>query len=194
MHKYTNGKVLLVPASVVKLIQRKRADTNWKQTKSLVWPSFLLLSSVRWLCLLPPSFSLLYPQTPSSVFSLHRWVIPHLNNGLLCFIEPPMSLSHFLYSFPSSVWRGILFLFCSLFSFSLSSHSWEDWWLKWKKWRKEAANKEDEWRVFYKAVKERKRKEIDKFAKVGRRWRETWNNGKWRTARWLLENGGLDRE
>lgn len=88
------------------------------------------------------------------------------------------------------------FLFCSLFCFSLFSHFWEDWWLKWKKWRKEATKKRvwvndagfclKQWR--------RERKEIDKFAKVERRWREMLNNGKWRTAGCLLENGGLDIE
>lgn len=89
-------------------------------TKSSVWPSFLLLSSVHWLCLLPPSFSLvflLYPQTSSSVFSLHRWVIPRQNNGLLCFIELPLSLSHFLYSFPPSICCGLFYLLLTLFLF-----------------------------------------------------------------------------
>lgn len=120
MHKYTNRKNSTCSTSVVKLIQSKRANGNWKPTKSSVWPSFLLFSSVRWLCLLPPSFSLiflLYPQTPSSVFSLHRWAIPHQNNGLLCFIELPMSLSHFLSSFPSSIWHGLFSLLLALLLF-----------------------------------------------------------------------------
>lgn len=64
-----------------------------------------------------------------------------------------------------------------------------------KKWRKEATKKEVEgFRVLCETVKEREKKEIDKLAKEDRRWRETWNIGKWRTARWLLENGGLDIE
>lgn len=105
----------------------KKAKPQWKQTKSSVWSSFQLLFSI-WLCLLPPSYSLfllLYPQTPSSVFSLHRWVIPHQNNGLLCFIELPLSHSYFLISFPPFICHApppFFFLFRSLSSFSLSSH------------------------------------------------------------------------
>lgn len=52
------------------------------------------------LCLLFPSFLLLfclpfllYPQTRSSLFPLPKWVMSCQNNGLLCFIEPPMSCS-----------------------------------------------------------------------------------------------------
>lgn len=115
----------------------QKAKTHWKQgfiTKSLLWTLFLL-SSTRCLCHLPPSFSLfflMYPQTLSSVLSLHRWVIPCQNNGLLCFIELPLSFSHLLFSFPPFNFHAP-FLFRSLFSFLLSSQFWEDCWLNWKK-------------------------------------------------------------
>lgn len=99
------------------------------------------------LCRLPPSFSLfflLYPQTLSSVFPLLRWVIPRQNNGLLCFIELPLSFSHLLFSFPPFICRA-LSLFRSLFSFLLSSQFWEDCWLKWRKWREGGSKKEWAW-------------------------------------------------
>lgn len=48
-------------------------------------------------------------------------------------------------------------------------------------------------RVLYRTLKEKKKKRNWQIIKR-RRWREMWNNGKWKTARWLLENGGLDRE
>lgn len=52
-----------------------------------------------------------------------------------------------LLSFPPFICRALFSIFCSLFSYSLSSHFWEDWWLKWKKWRKEATKSEDEWQM-----------------------------------------------
>lgn len=52
---------------------------------------------------------LLYPQTLSYVFSLHRWVIPRQNNALLCFIELPLSSSHFPFSFLPFICRALFF-------------------------------------------------------------------------------------
>lgn len=49
-------------------------------------------------------------------------------------------------------------------------------------------------RVCMKRWRREREKKVEKLAKEDRSWKETWNNGKWRTARWLLENGGLDRE
>lgn len=107
-------------------------------------------SSVRWLCLLPPSFSLvflLYPQTPSSVFSLHRWAIPHQNNGLLCFIELLMSLYHFLYSFPSSIWHGLFFSSAHSFAFHCFPTSGRTGGWNGKNGVKKQQRKGDEWRM-----------------------------------------------
>lgn len=136
-----NYSLLMFIWAFVTHIQTKRPKLTGSRvllTKSLLWASFLLLSSTHCLCRLPPSFSLfflLYPQTLSSVFPLHRWVIPRQNNGLLCFIELPLSFSHFLFSFPPFICRA-LFLFRSLFSFLLSSQFWE-----------EAKRNEHEWRM-----------------------------------------------
>lgn len=90
------------------------------------------------LCLLFPSFFLIfcllflfYPQTPSSLCSLPRWVMSCQNNGLLCFIELPLSCSPFLspslpvFSMPSSP-PLTLFL---LFSLSLKLDGWMDSWI-----------------------------------------------------------------
>lgn len=152
---------------------------------------------MHWLCLLPPAFSLiflLHPQTPFSVFSLHRGVIPHQNNGLLCFIELPLSVSHFLYSFPPFICCGLFFSSAHSFSFIVFTLL-GGLVAEMEKWKIEATKKEDEWRMqgFVWNSEGEREKKIDKLAKEDRRWRETWNNGKW-TARSLLENGGLDRE
>lgn len=82
----------------------KKVKAHWKQvfTNKKFTFDVIPTSLLHRLPLSSPSiflFFLLYPQTPSYVFSLHRWVIPHQNNALLCFIELPLSSSHFPFSF-----------------------------------------------------------------------------------------------
>lgn len=117
----------------------KKVKARWKQgfIHNKVAFDIVPTSLLHRLPLSSPSISLfflLHPQTPSYVFSLHRWVIPRQNNALLCFIELPLSSSHFPFSFLPFICRALFFPSSAhSFPFYCLPNFWEDWRLTWGK-------------------------------------------------------------